>query len=405
MALLRQRHGNTVIRPDEMQAYVFQVWNAQKQRGKRLPVGNIVQRAFNKIGNVLTKTKRFLQGKGYNTWESVFEAAAEGEVGRRGVPKTEAEAKAIGERRAREIAEAKETVPISEIEGKRSVTPLGEIKASVSPTTVYPKSNVRGTINSNNPIFRPLGFRPSQEAMSILNNAADMIVETKKRKVPQTETERVNRSADMQPAYNEINNFKNKLISEKPEQENVVREMLKNFKDSRTLAEFFNKVINKKEDVDDLDNTTLSDEVSSDLPFAKSYIEELRNKMPTNLSDYEGLTNLDFIGRTNLNDLEGLSNLDFNPRINYRDLAMQQNLMGGGIVDLENARQMMFIGGIAKAAKKAVKKAGLEDDEKFQDSGGLFPTSAAITKKHKAKLVIARLDRLARNLYFIASLM
>ena len=226
MALLRQRHGNTVIRPDEMQAYVFQVWNAQKQRGKRLPVGNIVQRAFNKIGNVLTKTKRFLQGKGYNTWESVFEAAAEGEVGRRGVPKTEAEAKAIGERRAREIAEAKETIPISEIEGKRSVTPLGEIKASVSPTTVYPKSNVRGTINSNNPIFRPLGFRPSQEAMSILNNAADMIVETKKGKVPQTETERVNRSADMQPAYNEINNFKNKLISEKPEQENVVREML-----------------------------------------------------------------------------------------------------------------------------------------------------------------------------------
>ena len=226
MALLRQRHGNTVIRPDEMQAYVFQVWNAQKQRGKRLPVGNIVQRAFNKIGNVLTKTKRFLQGKGYNTWESVFEAAAEGEVGRRGVPKTEAEAKAIGERRAREIAEAKETVPISEIEGKRSVTPLGEIKASVSPTTVYPKSNVRGTINSNNPIFRPLGFRPSQEAMSILNNAADMIVETKKGKVPQTETERVNRSADMQPAYNEINNFKNKLISEKPEREDDVREMV-----------------------------------------------------------------------------------------------------------------------------------------------------------------------------------
>ena len=134
-------------------------------------------------------------------------------------------------------------------------------------------------------------------------------------------------------------------------------EMLKNFKDSRTLAEFFNKVKNKEEDVEDLDNTTLSDEVSSDLPFAKSYIEEIRNKMPTNLSDYEGLTNLDFIGRTNLNDLEGLSNLDFIPRMAPNDMNMQQNLMGGGIVDLENARQMMFIGGIAKAAKKAVKKA------------------------------------------------
>ena len=42
--------------------------------------------------------------------------------------------------------------------------------------------------------------------------------------------------------------------------------------------------------------------------------------------------------------------------------------------------------------KKAVKKAGLEDDEKFQDSGGLFPTSAAITKKHKSKLVDALND-------------
>ena len=33
------------------------------------------------------------------------------------------------------------------------------------------------------------------------------------------------------------------------------------------------------------------------------------------------------------------------------------NAMGGGIMDLNTARQMMFIGGIAKAAKKAVKKA------------------------------------------------
>ena len=42
--------------------------------------------------------------------------------------------------------------------------------------------------------------------------------------------------------------------------------------------------------------------------------------------------------------------------------------------------------------KKAVKKAGLEDDEKFQDSSGLFPTSAAITKKHKSKLIKALND-------------
>ena len=227
MKVLRERHGNSVIGLDEMQAYVFQAWNVQRAKNKKLGnTGSIVQKAFNKIANILNKTKRFLQGKGYNTWESVFDAASEGEIGRRGIAKTETEAKTVGERRAKEIAEAQESMPISEIEGKRLASPQGEIKASVAPTTVYPKSNVRGTINSNNPIFRPLGFRPSQEAMSILNNAADMIVETKKGKVPKTETERINRSSNMQPAYNEINNFKNKLISEKPEQENVVREMI-----------------------------------------------------------------------------------------------------------------------------------------------------------------------------------
>jgi gas vesicle protein len=243
MDYLSQRYGDRNLDPEEMQAYVFQAWNAQTVAKKRPPVGNIIQRAFKKIAEIFTKTKRFVQGKGYNTFESVFKLASEGKVGRRGLDfKTQEEAEAFGQQRAEELEVAKDVPTRTDVDfekakdrklvdaldvGERVITP-SEAQYSVAPTTVYPKSNVRGTINSNNPIFKPLGFRPSQEAMSILNNAADIIVETKKGKVPQTETEKVKRSADMQPAYNEINNFKNKLISEKPEQvnEDAVREML-----------------------------------------------------------------------------------------------------------------------------------------------------------------------------------
>ena len=243
MDYLTKKYGDRDLDIEEMQAYVFQAWNTQRAFNKRPPVGNIIQRAFNRIGEILTKTKRFLQGKGYNTFESVFKLAGEGKVGRRGFDfRTEEEARAFGQQRAEELEVAKDVPTRTDVDfekakdrkltdaldvGERVITP-SEAQYSVAPTTVYPKSNVRGTINSNNPIFRPLGFRPSQEAMSILNNAADIIVETKKGKVPQTETEKVKRTADMQPAYNEINNFKNKLISEKPEQvnEDAVREML-----------------------------------------------------------------------------------------------------------------------------------------------------------------------------------
>jgi hypothetical protein len=240
---LNEYYGDRNLEPEEMQAYVFQAWNAQTIAKKRPPVGNTIQRIFKKIAEIFTKTKRFVQGKGYNTFESVFKLASEGKVGRRGFDfRTEEEARAFGQQRAEELEVAKDVPTRTDVDfekakdrkltdaldvGERVITP-SEAQYSVAPTTVYPKSNVRGTINSNNPIFRPLGFRPSQEAMSIINNAADIIVETKKGKVPQTETERVKRTANMQPAYNEINNFKNKLISEKPEQvnEDNVREMV-----------------------------------------------------------------------------------------------------------------------------------------------------------------------------------
>ena len=78
MDYLTNKYGTRDLDTEEMQAYVFQAWNTQRAYKKRPPVGNIIQRAFNKIGEILTKTKRFLQGKGYNTWESVFKLAGEG---------------------------------------------------------------------------------------------------------------------------------------------------------------------------------------------------------------------------------------------------------------------------------------------------------------------------------------
>jgi len=48
------------------------------------------------------------------------------------------------------------------------------------------------------------------------------------------------------------------------------------FKTSNTLADFFSKVRGPKNVTDDDDDTTLLDQVSPDLPFAKSYIQSLQ---------------------------------------------------------------------------------------------------------------------------------
>ena len=138
------------------------------------------------------------------------------------------------------------------------------------------------------------------------------------------------------------------------------------FKSSKTLAEFFNK-INEPKTITEEDDSTLLDNVDPSLPFAKTYIEQLKNKMPTNLNDLEGLSKLDFIGRENLNDLEGIledKGLTIAPGavIDQGEIVPlatggRVNAMGGGIMDLETARQVMFLGGIAKGIKKVAKKA------------------------------------------------
>ena len=56
-------------------------------------------------------------------------------------------------------------------------------------------------------------------------------------------------------------------------------------------------------------------------------------------------------------DFSGMSVGDIIDSMNSGQRVNRFSAMGGGIMDLNTVRQMMFIGGIAKAAKKAVKKA------------------------------------------------
>ena len=240
MDYLTNKYGTRDLDTEEMQAYVFQAWNTQRAFNKRPPVGNIIQRAFNKIGEILTKTKRFLQGKGYNTWESVFKLAGEGKVGRRGFDfKTKEEAEAFGKKRAEELEEAKDVPTRTDVDfeeakdrklvdaldvGERVITPA-DAQYSVERTTNYPptSSELKKPINSNNSIFKPLGFRPSQDAINTLNDSAKKYIEAKQSKKKGLERQRLLSEADKLST-----DFKNKLVSEKPERvkEAVIKEMM-----------------------------------------------------------------------------------------------------------------------------------------------------------------------------------
>jgi hypothetical protein len=56
------------------------------------------------------------------------------------------------------------------------------------------------------------------------------------------------------------------------------------FKQSNTLADFINNMRNLKTVTDDDDDETLLDQVSPDLPFAKSYLQSLQTTAPTNIT-------------------------------------------------------------------------------------------------------------------------
>ncbi|MAL46977.1 MAG: hypothetical protein CME98_23630, partial [Hyphomonas sp.] len=138
----------------------------------------------------------------------------------------------------------------------------------------------------------------------------------------------------------------------------------KKFKSSDTLADFFSKVRGPKNITTDNDDTTLLDQVDPNLPFARSYLQQLQNKMPTNLNDYEGLTNLDFIDRISERDMsltpkqqQLIQDQNVNEQLgDIRDImAADGGMIGGGIMDAAG-RQQYFLGKLVKKAKRAVKK-------------------------------------------------
>jgi hypothetical protein len=71
------------------------------------------------------------------------------------------------------------------------------------------------------------------------------------------------------------------------------------FKSSNTLADFFGSLRGPKNITDD-DDTTLLDQVSPDLPFAKSYIQSLQPNITTPLAKPTGIVNTDAFNNMNL---------------------------------------------------------------------------------------------------------
>ena len=69
------------------------------------------------------------------------------------------------------------------------------------------------------------------------------------------------------------------------------------FKSSNTLADFFDSLRGPKNINDDDDDTTLLDQVSPDLPFAKSYIQSLQPNITTPLAKPTGIVNTMAIDR------------------------------------------------------------------------------------------------------------
>ena len=77
------------------------------------------------------------------------------------------------------------------------------------------------------------------------------------------------------------------------------------FKSSNTLADFFGSLRGPKNITDDDDDTTLLDQVSPDLPFAKSYIQSLQPN--TGIVNTDAFNNMNLANMTveELNEIAG----------------------------------------------------------------------------------------------------
>ena len=186
----------------------------------------------------------------------------------------------------------------------------------------------------------------------------------------------------------------------------------KKFKSSDTLADFFSKVRGPKDITTDDDDTTLLDQVDPNLPFAQSYLNQLKSKMTPKITidDDMSLTpdmglktapgdsldtpfqqdikqdnflenaiaDLNPLGLTQMRNLEKkkgmeefggapftdedqqmldeLQRRDADPTKTYGPvLAADGGMIGGGIMDAAG-RQQYFLGKLVKKATRAVKK-------------------------------------------------
>jgi hypothetical protein len=132
------------------------------------------------------------------------------------------------------------------------------------------------------------------------------------------------------------------------------------FKSSNTLVDFLNKLKTPVGTTTDQDDTTLLDQVDSDLPFARSYLQQLQSKMPPRVvTDTDMSLAPDF----GLLEVPGVQITPEQRQLiedeqvgDIRDImAADGGMIGGGIMDAAG-RQNYFLGKLVKKATRAVKK-------------------------------------------------
>jgi len=132
------------------------------------------------------------------------------------------------------------------------------------------------------------------------------------------------------------------------------------FKSSNTLVDFLNKLKTPAGTTTDQDDTTLLDQVDSDLPFARSYLQQLQSKMPPRVvTDTDMSLAPDF----GLLEVPGVQITPEQRQLiedeqvgDIRDImAADGGMIGGGIMDAAG-RQNYFLGKLVKKATRAVKK-------------------------------------------------
>jgi len=72
------------------------------------------------------------------------------------------------------------------------------------------------------------------------------------------------------------------------------------FKSSNTLADFFGSLRGPKNITDDDDDTTLLDQVDPNLPFAQSYLNQIKSQLPSTVNQPTGIVNTDAFNNMNL---------------------------------------------------------------------------------------------------------